>query len=88
MISISIMMKQKKYLKYWKTWRVIKFTTLNWFTSQVIISILTLIGLDGSSICLKLINGNIGINVVKLNIEEFRNEIDKVEKKENKERVI
>ena len=78
----------KKYLKYWKTWRVIKFTTLNWFTSQVIISILTLIGLDGSSICLKLINGNIGINVVKLNIEEFRNEIDKLEKKENKERVI
>ena len=41
-----------------------------------------------SNIYLKLINGNIGINVVKLNIEEFRNEIDKLEKKENKERVI
>ena len=86
MISISIMMKQKKCLKFWKTWRVIKFTTLNWFTSQVIISILTLIGLDGSNVCLKL--EIVGINVVKLNIEEFRNEIYKLEKKENKERVI
>ena len=40
--------------------------------------------MDGSSICLKLINGNIGINVVKLNIEEFKDEIDRLEKKKAK----
>ena len=36
----------KKYSKLLKTLRVVKLTTLNWFTSQVIISILTLINLD------------------------------------------
>ena len=75
----------KKYLKLSKTWRVVKLTTLNWLTSQVIISILTLkkTGLL-SSIYLKLINEDIGINVVKLNIEEFKDEIDKLEKKKAK----
>ena len=84
-MEISIMMKQKKYLKLSKTWRVVKLTTLNWLTSQVIISILTLkkTGLL-SSIYLKLINEDIGINVVKLNIEEFKDEIDKLEKKKAK----
>ena len=33
-----------------------------------------------SSIYLKLINGNIGINVAKLNIEDFRDEIDRLER--------
>ena len=84
-MEISIMMKQKKYLKLSKTWRVVKLITLNWLTSQVIISILTLkkTGLL-SSIYLKLINEDIGINVVKLNIEEFKDEIDKLEKKKAK----
>ena len=84
-MEISIMMKQKKYLKLSKTWRVVKLTTLNWLTSQVIISILTLkkTGLL-SSVYLKLINEDIGINVVKLNIEEFKDEIDKLEKKKAK----
>ena len=39
-------------------------TTLNWFKGQEIISILTLIG----------------INVAKLNIEDFRDEIDMLER--------
>ena len=33
-----------------------------------------------SSIYLKLTNGNIGINVAKLNIEDFRDEIDRLER--------
>ena len=37
-----------------------------------------------SNIYLKLINGNIGINIVKLNVEEFRVEIDSLEKKKAK----
>ena len=37
-----------------------------------------------SNIYLRLINRNIGINVIKLNIEEFRDEIDKLEKKKAK----
>ena len=37
-----------------------------------------------SNIYLKLINGNIGINVVKLNVKEFRVEIDSLEKKKAK----
>ena len=84
-MEISIMMKQKKYLKLSKTLRVVKLTTLNWLTSQVIISILTFKKTGPlSSIYLKLINENIGINVVKLNIEEFKDEIDKLEKKKAK----
>ena len=84
-MEISIMMKQKKYLKLSKTWRVVKLTTLNWLTSQVITSILTLKKTGPlSSIYLKLINEDIDINVVKLNIEEFKDEIDKLEKKKAK----
>ena len=79
------MMKQKKYLKLSKTLRVVKLTTLNWLTSQVIISILTFKKTGPlSSIYLKLINENIGINVVKLNIEEFKDEIDKLEKRKRR----
>ena len=37
-----------------------------------------------SSFYLKLVNGNIGIGVVKLNTKEFRNEIDKLERKKAK----
>ena len=37
-----------------------------------------------SSIYLKLINENTGINVVKLNIEEFKDKTDKLEKKKAK----
>ena len=60
-------------------------TTLNWLTSQVIISILTFKKTGPlSSIYLKLINENIGINVVKLNIEEFKDEIDKLEKRKRR----
>ena len=40
-----------------------------------------------SNIYLKLINGNIGINVVKLNEEEFRVEIDSLEKKKAKKEI-
>ena len=32
-----------------------------------------------SSFYLKLVNGNIGVNVAKLNMEEFKNEIDRLE---------
>ena len=38
------------------------------------------------NIYLKLINGNIGINVVKLNQEEFRVEIDSLEKRKQKKK--
>ena len=41
-----MVMKQKKYSKLLKTWRVVKLTTLNWCTGQVIMSILTLLDLD------------------------------------------
>ena len=37
-----------------------------------------------SSFYLKLVNGNIGIGVVKLNTKEFRNKIDKLERKKAK----
>ena len=37
-----------------------------------------------SSFYLKLVNGSIGIGVVKLNTKEFRNEIDKLERKKAK----
>ena len=42
-----------------------------------------------SSFYLKLINGNIDINVVKLNMKEFKKKRDKqARKKENKESVV
>ena len=41
-----IIMKQKKYLKLLKVWRVEKLITLNWCTCQVIMSILILPDLD------------------------------------------
>ena len=34
-----------------------------------------------SSFYLKLINGNIGINVAKLNMKKFKNDIDKIKRK-------
>ena len=37
-----------------------------------------------SSFYLKLINGNIDINVVKLNMKEFKKEINRLEKKKTK----
>ena len=37
-----------------------------------------------SSFYLKLINGNIGINVAKLNMKKFKNEIDRLKRKEAK----
>ena len=36
----------KKYSKLLKTWRVVKLTTLNWCTGQVIMSIFTILDLD------------------------------------------
>ena len=57
---------------------VVKLTILNWSTGQVIMSILT------SSFYLKLINGNIGINVAKLNTNEFKHEIDVLKRKKGK----
>ena len=41
-----IILKPEKYSKLLKTWRVVKLTTLNWCTGQVIISILTLLDFD------------------------------------------
>ena len=41
-----------------------------------------------SSVYLKLMNGDIDIDVVKLNMEEFKKEIDRIEKKENKKRAL
>ena len=83
----SMAMKQKKYSKLLKTWRVVKLTTLNWCTGQVIMSILTLLGLDPylvTAIYLKLINGSIGINVEKLKLKEFKNKIDSLKRKKAK----
>ena len=37
-----------------------------------------------SSFYLKLMNGDIGIDAVKLNMEEFKKEIDRLEKKKAK----
>ena len=37
-----------------------------------------------SSVYLKLVNGNIGINVVKLKLKEFTNEIDSLKRKKAK----
>ena len=37
-----------------------------------------------SSAYLKLVNGNVGINVVKLKLKEFKNEIDSLERKKAK----
>ena len=37
-----------------------------------------------SSFYLRLMNGDIGIDVVKLNMEEFKKEIDRLEKKKTK----
>ena len=37
-----------------------------------------------SSFYLKLINGNIGINVAKLNMKKFKNDIDKIKRKKAK----
>ena len=37
-----------------------------------------------SSAYLKLVNGNVGINVVKLKLKEFKNEIDSLEGKKAK----
>ena len=39
-----------------------------------------------SSFYLKLVNGNIGVNVVKLNINEFKNEIDRLRKKKKRKK--
>ena len=64
----------KKYSKFLKTWSEVKLTTLNWCTNQVIISILTWIFRFGllSSFYLKLMNGDIDIDVAKLNMEELK----------------
>ena len=69
-----IKMLPKKYSKLSKTWRELKLTTLNWCTNQVIISILTWIFRFGllSSFYLKLMNGDIDIDVAKLNMEELK----------------
>ena len=83
----SMAMKQKKYSKLLKTWRVVKLTTLNWCTGQMIMSISTLLGLDPylvTAIFLKLINGSIGINVEKLKLKEFKNKIDSLKRKKAK----
>ena len=83
----SMAMKQKKYSKLLKTWRVVKLTTLNWCTGQVIMSILTLLGLDPylvTAIYLKLINESIGINAEKLKLKEFKNKIDSLKRKKAK----
>ena len=37
-----------------------------------------------SSVYLKLVNGNIGINIVKLKLKEFTNEIDSLKRKKAK----
>ena len=37
-----------------------------------------------SSVYLKLVNGNIGINVLKLRLQEFQDEIDKLINKKTK----
>ena len=66
-------------------------TTLNWCTGQVIMSILTLLGLDPylvTAIYLKLINGSIGINVEKLKLKEFKNKIDSLKRKKAKKTAI
>ena len=39
-----------------------------------------------SSVYLKLVNGDIGINVLKLRLQEFRDEIDKLIKKKTKKK--
>ena len=41
-----------------------------------------------SSFYLKLMNGDIGVNVVKLNMKKFKKEIDMLEKKKTKKRTI
>ena len=42
-----------------------------------------------SSFYLKLVNGNMGVNVAKLSMNEFKNEIDRLKKKkESKQTVI
>ena len=60
-------------------------TTLNWCTGQVIMSILTLLDLDRYLVfVLKLVNGSIGINFVKLKLKEFKNEIDSLKRNKAK----
>ena len=39
-----------------------------------------------SSFYLKLVNGNVGINVAKLNMNEFKNEIDGLKKRKQRNR--
>ena len=39
-----------------------------------------------SSFHLKLVNGNIGVNVVKLNMNEFKNETDRLKKRKQRNR--
>ena len=39
-----------------------------------------------SSFYLKLVNGNVGINVSKLNMNEFKNEIDGLKKRKQRNR--
>ena len=80
-----MLMKQKKYLKLSKIWRVVKLTTLNWYTGQVINEYFDFTRFGAlSSAYLKLVNGNVGINVVKLKLKEFKNEIDSLERKKAK----
>ena len=38
-----------------------------------------------SSFYLKLVNGNMGVNVAKLSMNEFKNEIDRLKKKKRKQ---
>ena len=77
----SITILQKKYLKNLEDMEgnKIDYSRLVYKSSDKKYFDLTL-----SSFCLKLINGNIDINVVKLNMKEFKKEINRLEKKKTK----
>ena len=77
----SITILQKKYLKNLEDMEGNKFdySRLVYKSSDKKYFDLTL-----SSFYLKLINGNIDINVVKLNMKEFKKEINRLEKKKTK----
>ena len=64
-----------------KIWAVAKLTTLNWCTGQVTVSLLIL---PLSSFYLNLIDGNIGINIAKLNMKDFKSEIGRLKRQKVK----
>ena len=72
-------MKQNKYSKLLKTWRVVKLTTpkLVYRSGDKEYFGFNRFG-PLSSFCLKLTNRNIGINVAKINMNKFKNEIDRL----------